>query len=230
MLTLGIDTSTRVSSVALCDGEKILGEVDSNVGMTHSEGLVPQLEVLLERTHIQKSELELIAVSRGPGSFTGLRIGMATAEALAYSLKIPLRAVDTLEAISYNLPVAGVLLVPVLDAQKGNLYVGQYLWDQGRLEEVEPVSILSQKEIIPLMEQKDRPVILLGECHRIPKKEGFLVAMAPESARMPRASSVAILAQENYEPGDLYDYFGMEPFYIRRSEAEELWEKRHPSK
>lgn len=155
---------------------------------------------------------------------------MATAEALAYSLKIPLRAVDTLEAISYNLPVAGVLLVPVLDAQKGNLYVGQYLWDQGRLEEVEPVSILSQKEIIPLMEQKDRPVILLGECHRIPKKEGFLVAMAPESARMPRASSVAILAQENYEPGDLYDYFGMEPFYIRRSEAEELWEKRHPSK
>lgn len=95
---------------------------------------------------------------------------------------------------------------------------------------MEPVSILSQKEIIPLMEQKDRPVILLGECHRIPKKEGFLVAMAPESARMPRASSVAILAQENYEPGDLYDYFGMEPFYIRRSEAEELWEKRHPSK
>ena len=79
MLTLGIDTSTRVSSVALCDGEKILGEVDINVGMTHSEGLVPQLEVLLERTHIQKSELELIAVSRGPGSFTGLRIGMATA-------------------------------------------------------------------------------------------------------------------------------------------------------
>ena len=213
MLTLGIDTSTRVSSVALCDGEKILGEVDINVGMTHSEGLVPQLEVLLERIHIQKSELELIAVSRGPGSFTGLRIGMAT-----------------VEAISYNLPVAGVLLVPVLDAQKGNLYVGQYLWDQGRLEEVEPVSILSQKEIIPLMEQKDRPVILLGECHRIPKKEGFLVAMAPESARMPRASSVAILAQENYEPGDLYDYFGMEPFYIRRSEAEELWEKRHPSK
>ena len=212
MLTLGIDTSTRVSSVALCDGEKILGEVDINVGMTHSEGLVPQLEVLLERTHIQKSELELIAVSRGPGSFTGLRIGMATAEALAYSLKIPLRAVDTLEAISYNLPVAGVLLVPVLDAQTGNLYVGQYLWDQGRLAEVEPVSIL------------------LGECHRIPKKEGFLVAMAPESARMPRASSVAILAQENYEPGDLYDYFGMEPFYIRRSEAEELWEKRHPSK
>ena len=66
--------------------------------------------------------------------------------------------------------------------------------------------------------------------HRIPKKEGFLVAMAPESARMPSASSVAILAQENYEPGDLYDYFGMEPFYIRRSEAEELWEKRHPSK
>ena len=95
---------------------------------------------------------------------------------------------------------------------------------------MEPVSILSQKEIIPLMEQKDRPVILLGECHRIPKKKGFLVAMAPESARMPRASSVAILAQENYEPGTFTIILEWSLFYIRRSEAEELWEKRHPSK
>lgn len=79
---------------------------------------------------------------------------MATAEALAYSLKIPLRAVDTLEAISYNLPVAGVLLVPVLDAQKGNLYVGQYLWDQGRLEEVEPVSILPRRKSFPLWNKR----------------------------------------------------------------------------
>lgn len=230
MLTLGIDTSTKVCSVAVCRDEKILGALDINVGLTHSEGLVPQLETLLSMARIDRSELELIAVSRGPGSFTGLRIGMATAEALAYSLEIPLRAVDTLKVIAYNLPVSGVLLVPVLDAQKGNLYVGQYLWDQGQLEEAEPVSVMPAKTLTSIMEKKDRPVILMGECQRIPKHEGFLVAMAPESVRMPRASSVAILASRDYEPGDLHDYFGMEPFYIRRSEAEELWEKRHAAK
>ncbi len=230
MLTLGIDTSTRVCSVAVCDGEKILGTLDINVGLTHSEGLVPQLETLLHLARVRKEDLELIAVSRGPGSFTGLRIGMATAEALAYSLNLPLRAVDTLKVIAYNLPVAGVLLAPVLDAQKGNLYVGQYIWDQGQLEEAEPVSILPAKNLVSLLEKKDRPVILLGECHRVPRHEGFLVASAPESARMPRGSSVAILAAQDYEPADRHSYFGMEPFYIRRSEAEELWEKRHNTK
>lgn len=119
MLTLGIDTATRVCSVAVCDGNKILGSLEVNVGLTHSEGLVPQLETLLKLARVKKEDLELIAVSRGPGSFTGLRIGIATAEAMAYALNLPLTAVDTLEVIAYNLPVAGVRLTPVLDAQKG---------------------------------------------------------------------------------------------------------------
>lgn len=226
MLTLGIDTSTKVCSVAVCDGEKILGSLDINVGLTHSEGLVPQLDTLLKLARVSRNDLELVAVSRGPGSFTGLRIGMATAEALAYSLDIPLRAVDTLKAIAYNLPVAGVLLAPVLDAQKGNLYLGQYQWDQGRLEEAAPVSIVPAKTLVAELEQKSWPVILMGECRRVPKPEGLLVTLAPESARMPRGSAVAILAAEEYEEGEIHDYFGMEPYYIRRSEAEELWEKR----
>ena len=113
VLTLGIDTATRVCSVAVCDNNKILGSLEVNVGLTHSEGLVPQLETLLKLARVEKEQLELIAVSRGPGSFTGLRIGMATAEAMAYALDLPLVAVDTLEAIAYNLPVAGVRLKPV---------------------------------------------------------------------------------------------------------------------
>ena len=230
VLTLGIDTSTKVCSVAVCDGEKILGSLEINVGLTHSEGLVPQLDTLLKLSRVDKKDLELIAVSRGPGSFTGLRIGMATAEAMAYSLNIPLRAVDTLKVIAYNLPVAGVLLAPVLDAQKGNLYLGQYLWENGRLEEAAPVSIVPGKTLIAELEKKPWPSILMGECQRVPKHEGLLVSMAPESARMPRGSSVAILASQSYEAGELHDYFGMEPYYIRRSEAEELWEKRHPEK
>lgn len=230
VLTLGIDTATRVCSVAVCDGKKILGSLDVNVGLTHSEGLVPQLETLLAMARVKKEDLDLLAVSRGPGSFTGLRIGMATAEAMAYALERPLVAVDTLAAIAYNLPVAGVRLTPVLDAQKGNLYVGSYRWTGDHLEEMEPVRIAPAKELAAQLQEGSEPAILMGECHRVPGTEACdRVTLAPESARLPRGSSVAILGAAQYVPeGDIHSYFGMDPFYIRRSEAEELWEKRHP--
>lgn len=230
VLTLGIDTATRVCSVAVCDNKKILGCLEVNVGLTHSEGLVPQLETLLKLARVEKKQLELIAISRGPGSFTGLRIGMATAEAMAYALGLPLVAVDTLKAIAYNLPVAGVRLVPVLDAQKGNLYVGSYRWEEDRLVESGPVRIAAAKELAAQLQEGKEPAILMGECHRVPGTEKCdRVSLAPESARLPRGSSVAILGAAQYVPGgDLHSYFGMDPFYIRRSEAEELWEKRHP--
>lgn len=230
MLTLGMDTATRVCSVAVCKDEKILGSLDINVGLTHSEGLVPQLETLLKLARVTKEKLDLIAVSRGPGSFTGLRIGMATAEAMAYALDKPLVAVDTLKAIAYNLPVSGVRLTPVLDAQKGNLYVGSYAWKHGELVELAPVEIVAGKELAARLEAGDVPAILMGECHRVPLAgTETKVFAAPESARLPRGSSVAILGAGQFDPkADRHAYFGMDPFYIRRSEAEELWEKRHP--
>ena len=227
MLTLGIDTATRVCSVALCDGQKVLGALDINVGLTHSEGLVPQLKTLLTMTKKDRKDLELIAISRGPGSFTGLRIGMATAEALAYSLDIPLVGVDTLAVMAYNLPVPGVQLVPVLDAQKGNVYVGRYVWEKEQLKEVKPVEILAVKELPKILEQEPLPSVILGECRGIVLTDCPKVSLVPESARLPKASSVAILGAGSYIPGDKHSYFGMDPFYIRRSEAEELWEKRH---
>ncbi|MEG1345249.1 MAG: tRNA (adenosine(37)-N6)-threonylcarbamoyltransferase complex dimerization subunit type 1 TsaB [Acidaminococcaceae bacterium] len=126
MLVLGIDTATKVCAVGLCKDGKPLAEYQINIGMTHSEGLLPQLEQLLVRTGSAKNEVDLIAVSMGPGSFTGLRIGLATAEALAYSWQIPLTGVSTLKALAYNVPVANVVLAPVLDAQKGNYYLAIY--------------------------------------------------------------------------------------------------------
>lgn len=155
---------------------------------------------------------------------------MATAEAMAYALELPLAAVDTLEAIAYNLPVAGVRLVPVLDAQKGNLYVGSYRWEKDHLTEIEPVRIAAARDLAAQLQAGEEPAILMGECHRVPGTENCdQVTLAPESARLPRGSSVAILGVSQYVPrGDIHAYFGMDPFYIRRSEAEELWEKRHP--
>lgn len=118
MLTLAIDTATKICTVALCRDQQLLAEYNVNVGMTHSEGLLPQLEQLLKRTGIKKNEIELLAVSMGPGSFTGLRIGLATAEAMAYSWQCFLHGVDTLKALAYNIPLEGFILSPVLDAQR----------------------------------------------------------------------------------------------------------------
>ena len=126
MLTLAIDTATKVCTVALCREQELLAEYTINMGMTHSEGLLPQLEQLLERTGIQKQDIELLAVSMGPGSFTGLRIGLATAEAMAYAWQCCLHGVDTLKALAYNIQLEGVVLSPVLDAQKGNFYQALY--------------------------------------------------------------------------------------------------------
>lgn len=97
------------------------------------ELLLPHIEMLLQAAQVEKQQLRVVAVSLGPGSFTGLRIGLATAKALAYALGIPLIGVPTLEALAYNCPAPGLLLSPFLDAQKGNVYQGRYRIENGRV-------------------------------------------------------------------------------------------------
>ena len=102
MLIWGIDTGTKVCTVSLLRDNEPVAEYEINVGMTHSEGLLPQIGQLFERTKIAKKDIDLIAISIGPGSFTGLRIGLATAEPMAYSLQLPVCGVDMLKAMAYK--------------------------------------------------------------------------------------------------------------------------------
>ena len=227
MLTLAIDTATKVCTVALCRERELLAEYTINMGMTHSEGLLPQLEQLLLRTGTAKRDIGLLAVSMGPGSFTGLRIGLATAEAMAYSWRCCLHGVDTLKALAYNVPLDGVVLSPVLDAQKGNFYQALYQWRGGVLQELEPVQVVSGDRALERIALQGTPALLLGECSRLEQK-GLpdWVRAAPSALRMPRAGSVALAALDEFDPETDKRIFGLEPYYIRRSEAEELWEKK----
>lgn len=227
MLTLAIDTATKVCTVALCKGQELLGEYNINMGMTHSEGLLPQIEQLMQRAGVKKEQIELLAVSMGPGSFTGLRIGLATAEAMAYSWQCYLHGVDTLEALAYNLPLEGVVLSPVLDAQKGNFYQALYKWQQGSLICLEPVQVVNRQVLLERIALQGEKALILGECQRLqPEELPSWVSLAPAALRMPRASSVAFAAARNFNPETDKHIFGLEPYYIRRSEAEELWEKK----
>lgn len=227
MLTLAMDTATKVCTVALCRDNELLAEYNINMGMTHSEGLLPQIQQLLDRTGVKKNEIELLAVSMGPGSFTGLRIGLATAEAMAYSWQCYLHGVDTLKAMAYNIPVEGVVLSPVLDAQKGNYYQAIYKWENGKLVELSPVEVVSKEQLFERLAVHGCPAIILGECKRLEQMElPETVSLASMALRMPRASSVGFLAQNEFNADTDKKIFGLEPYYIRRSEAEELWEKK----
>lgn len=218
MQILGIETSTRAASVAVVSDEKILAETVCESPQSFSETLMPLVEEVIKRSGTF-GQIDAVAVSIGPGSFTGLRIGLATAKALSYAWRTKIIGVPTLLAMSYNLPATKVL--PLIDAQKNRAYC--QLFERGV-----PVTQTQVKPIdaaIIEAAQTDGEIFLCGDVlHKIKIPLPENVRLAPLHLRMPRASCVAICA------GDLHkvdNVMNLEPLYIRRAEAEVLWERRH---
>ena len=231
MSILAIDTSTQVSSVAVVSDGKLAAELTMQAKLTHSETLLPHIEEVLGMANQKKEELEGIAVSLGPGSFTGLRIGLATAKAMAYALQLPIVGVPTLRALAWHFPVEGFQLLPMIDAQKGNVYVERYMWEHGKLLKKTEVQVLPVEEVVRRTEELPGTVVLMGDVisKRIEGKQTLPmhVMLAPLHLRMPRAANVALCGLELLKEGKTGNVMDMEPVYIRRSEAEVLWEKRH---
>ena len=179
---------------------------------------MPQVEDVIKISGAFEN-LDAVAVSIGPGSFTGLRIGLATAKALAYAWKIKIIGVPTLQAMSYNFPSAKVLTL--IDAQKNRAYCQLF-------KNFLPLSNLEVKpidEAIAELETIDGEIFLCGDVlHKIKISLPPNVRLAPPNLKMPRASSVALCAEDLKKFDNVMN---LEPLYVRRSEAEELWEKRH---
>ena len=231
MSILAIDTASSVSSVAVASEGKLQAEVTVEAGRTHSETLLSHIEGALSFAGVERSALTGVAVSIGPGSFTGLRIGLATAKAIAYGLGIPLVGVSTLAALALAVPVPDVHTLALMDAQKGNAYAGLYEWRDGSLHEVRPVRVAPLAEAIAEAADRGKPVLLTGEL-AVKKRERLEnlpdnVTLAPAHLLTARASHVAWLGIARLAAGECDDLMTLEPFYIRRSEAEVLWEKRH---
>ena len=218
MQILAIETATRAASVAVIFNGKILSESLCESPQSFSETLMPQVEEVVKISGAFE-KLDAVAVSIGPGSFTGLRIGLATAKALAYAWGIKIIGVPTLQAMAYNFPAAKVL--PLIDAQKNRAYCQLF-------EKFLPLSKLEVKpidEAILAASKLDGEIFLCGDVlHKIKISLPPNVKLAPPHMRMPRASSVAICAEDLNRTDNVMN---LEPLYIRRAEAEVLWEKRH---
>ncbi|WP_312337099.1 tRNA (adenosine(37)-N6)-threonylcarbamoyltransferase complex dimerization subunit type 1 TsaB [Anaerospora hongkongensis] len=230
-MLLAIETATLASGVALATADKLVAEIIVQTRKTHSERLMPHIEQLLELGQVAKEDITAIAVSIGPGSFTGLRIGLATAKALAYVWNVPVIGVSTLAALAYACPAPNSLICPLLDAQKGNVYQAVYRWEKGMLQEVIPPRVIAHQEAINELASQPLPVIMLGE-GAVLFQEAIVAAadpieLAPPHIILPRAGSVALLGHQLLRQGIRHDVMTLEPLYIRRSEAEVLWEQRH---
>lgn len=198
MKILAIETSTLTGSVALLEDDSIIGEITLSVSVQHSERLMPAIDQLLCDASTKPSDIDLYAVATGPGSFTGLRIGIAAAQGLSLSQGRPVIGVSTLEALAFHGAFFPGLIVPLLDAYRGEVYRGLYRGGSGSLEAIDEDRVTGIQPLIEELRRQDAEVLLLGngaEIHgdQIQKALGK-TTVAPGPLRNPRASNVAFLA------------------------------------
>ena len=228
---LGIETSSLVSSVALMDEHNLIGELTIQAGLTHSEQLVPHIDMLLRASQVERNELKGIVVSIGPGSFTGLRIGMGTAKAMAYALQIPLYGVMTMDSLAHNVSYTDHTICTVIDAQKKHVYAGIYQYVGHELVCKEEPFVIPASDLLDRFRANDDEVLFLGDgikrIEKLLEKEDTNLTILDISQRIPKASSLLLAGRKLIDTNEVSDPMDMVPYYIRRSEAEVLWEERH---
>ncbi len=227
---LGIETSSLVSSVAIMKDEKLVGELTVQAGLTHSEQLVPHIDILMKSCQVDKKDLQGIGVSIGPGSFTGLRIGLGTAKAMAYALRIPIVGVLTPEVLAYNFAYTNSLICVCIDAQKKNVYEALYRCNGEAIEVLQKPVVKSFMTTLEELASQANPVIFVGD--GIGKNRDEILSFAPHfsvalpTMAIPRAGQLLWAAKNRFAFNEVDDVMSIQPFYIRKSEAEVLWEKR----
>ena len=225
MKVLGIDTSSLATSVAVIEDNKLICEYTINTKKTHSQKLMPMIENMLNISDLNINDIDLIAVCEGPGSFTGLRIGSATAKGLGLALNKPLIHIPTLDGLAYNLYGNTGLVCPIMDARRNQVYTGIYRFEDGEFQVVEEQMAISVQELIEKLNQYGEQVTFLGDgvpVYKASLVEGIKQAchFAPAHMNRQRAASVATLALKYYEEGKTETAEAHRPDYLRLSQAE----------
>jgi len=224
LLILAFETSAKAASAALLEGEKLLGESYQNTGLTHSQTLMVMAENLIASCGYTPQQIEAVAVAAGPGSFTGIRIGVAAAKGFAWGGELPCYGVSTLEAMALNLGIFDGYVVPVMDARRSQVYTATFLADQGVLTRIQEDRAISLAELGEDIKNYDKPVFLVGDgsilCYNTLKESVPRLVCPPEHRMHQRSAGVGLAAARQIAAGLPGNAGELIPNYLRLSQAE----------
>lgn len=226
MLILAFESSAKAASVALCRDGHLVSQYSQCSGLTHSRTLLPMAEDMLKNAELTLRDVDLIAVAHGPGSFTGIRIGVSTVKGLAWAGDTPCVGVSTLEAMAWHGLAAGGVVCPVMDARRSQVYNALFEIRDGRPQRLCPDRPIALAELAEDVKKLDAPVFLVGDGAAITKAffdaQGIPCRVAPENLLWQDAWGVAMAAMDK-EPGNADSLL---PVYLRLSQAERERQER----
>ena len=235
MLILAFETTAKAGSVALLEDRKLLGESYQNTGLTHSQTLMVMAEDMLKQCGKSAADITAVAVAEGPGSFTGVRIGVAAAKGFAWGGELPCYGVSTLEAMAETLGVWQGYVCPCMDARRSQVYNALFSVTGGEIQRVREDRAISLAELGEELKTLEGPIFLVGDgsslTYRTLKDAVPGLVLPPEHRMHQRASGVAILAAKEIAAGEPGDANALTPNYLRLSQAErERLEKQKKEK
>lgn len=224
MTVLAFETSAKAGSVALLRDGVLLGESYQNTGLTHSQTMMVMAQELLAGCGLTAKDVEAVAVAAGPGSFTGVRIGVAAAKGFAWGSEKPCYGVSTLEAMARNLGVWEGIVVCAMDARRSQVYNAVFRAREGTLTRICQDRAISLEELAEELKNYKEPLFLVGDgaklCYNTLCKDIPGLILPPEHRQHQRAAGVALAAMERINAGEIGDGNAMEPNYLRLSQAE----------
>ena len=214
MIILGIETATQICGVAVTDDANLLGEYRLNLKNVHAERLVGAIKKLLDDLELVPHDLHGIAVSIGPGSFTGLRIGLSVAKGMAYALDLPLISIPTLEALAWQCPCDNGLVYAILRARSNYVYTAKYHKKESLVSLQDEITI---NRIDELQKQIKTGSFLIGETKEFINEsiQNLKIQIIPEPYSLPSGLSIAILGTERFNRGETADIYATEPLYVQ---------------
>ena len=220
MLILAFETSAKAASAALLRNGILLGESYQNTGLTHSQTLLVMAQDLLKQCGLTVGDVTHVAVAEGPGSFTGIRIGVAAAKGLSWGGELPLCGVSTLEAMAVGLGAYEGIVCPVMDARRSQVYNALFRAEGGKLTRIAPDRAISLEDLGKELAELPGPVFLVGDGSYVANKALPGTVLPPEHRLHQRAAGVALVAAEKISSGEICDGAALVPNYLRLSQAE----------
>jgi len=233
LLALAFDTSSPVLTIAVSRDGEVIDSLTTWLPRGHMGRLIPEIDTIVAASRLKLEDLGAIVIGSGPGSYTGLRIGMIMAKTFAQLLEVPIIGIASLDAIAYHNARDNAVICPVIDAKRGEVYTAFYRIANHNLERMTNIRALTPEDLSELIiaEGYDN-VVLAGDALKLysdvfKRTLGDKVALANEEDWWPQASDLIRLAKPRMDAGDYDELYHLAPIYVRLSQAEEMWEKRH---